>query len=249
MNAYRWILLVLMIAFLQACVTTSGPARPEPASDDDAAKANLNLGAAYVREGRPDLAIEPLLRAIRLSPRLVDAHSTIAIAYDQLSNFELAEEHYRRATELDNKNASAANSYAVFLCRQQRWQDAEKYFLTAINDPRYPTPAIALANAGICARDADDLEKADQYFRAALSKNNTLPAALNGLMEMAYDSGNFLRARAFMQRYLDSQPATASMLWMCSRIERELNDPSAAEACESQLLEQFPTSSEAGRLR
>ena len=249
MNAYRLILILAVACTLQACVTTSEPARPAPASDEEASLANLNLGAAYVREGRPDLAIEALERALSIDPQLSVAHSTIAIAYDQLSSFELAEEHYRRATELNRSDSGAANSYAVFLCRQGRWNDAEEYFIRAINDPRYPTPDIAMVNAGICARSSDDSGKADEYFRAALSKNSALPAALSGLMELAYDSGNFLRARAFMQRYLDSQPATSSVLWMCVQIERELDNPAAVQDCERRLVEQFPTSPEASRLQ
>ncbi len=249
MNVYRLILILIVGSALQACVTTSEPARPEPASDEEAAVANLNLGAAYVRQNRPDLAVEALERALRLNPRLVLAHSTLAIAYDQLNNFDLAEQHYRRATELDRNNSVAANSYAVFLCRQRRFTDAEPYFQRAVRDPRYPTPDIALVNAGICARDVNEVDKADQYFRAALSRNNTQPGALSGLMELSYDSGNFLRARAFMQRYLDSQPPNSSVLWMCVQIERELDNATAAQDCERQLVEQFPGSPEANRLQ
>lgn len=249
MNATRIVCVFLCCFLVQACVTTSEPARPEPASDEEAARANLNLGAAYVREGRPDIAVESLQRAIRLDPRLADAHSTIAIAYDQLGDFELAEEHYERATQLDPRNAPAANSYAVFLCRLGRWRDAEPYFRRAIDDRRYATPDVALINAGICARDADDTASAEQYFRAALSRNNTSPEALSGLMELAYESDNFLRARAFMQRYRQSQAPSAPVLWMCIQIERQLQNPTASRECETELLEQFPASPEAFRLQ
>jgi type IV pilus assembly protein PilF len=39
----------------------------------------------------------------------------------------------------------------AFLCRLGRFPDAEKYFLRAVEDPFYKTPAAALANAGVCA--------------------------------------------------------------------------------------------------
>lgn len=249
MNSYPLFSVLCLSFWLHGCVTESAPARPAPASDQDAAQANLNLGAAYVREGRPDLAVEALERAIRISPRNSDAHSTLAIAYDQLNNFELAEAHYRRAIELDPQNSASSNSYAVFLCRRGRWSDAERYFLNAIRNPRYPTPDIALTNAGICARDARDLVKADEYFRAALARNNTAPGALAGLMELAYESENYLGARAFMQRYLDSQAATAAVLWMCVQIEQQLDNPTDAQACEARLISEFPDSPEAERLQ
>ena len=115
----------------------------------------MNLGAGYVRQGNCTLAIERLRRALAQNPRLVEAHSTIAIAYDQIGSLEEAETHYLRATQLDPSSGGAANSYAVFLCnRQNRWTDAEPYFRRAAGDPNYPTPEAALTNAGVCARDA-----------------------------------------------------------------------------------------------
>jgi type IV pilus assembly protein PilF len=249
MKATPVILCVLVGLMAQACVTATQPARPKAASDEEAARANLNLGAAYVREGRPDLAVESLQRALRIAPRMADAHATIAIAYDQLGDYEQAEDHYQRATNLEPRNPTAANSYAVFLCRQGRWTDAEPYFERAIESPSYATPGVAMVNAGICARNGKDLDKAEHYFRAALSRDNTSAAALSGLMEMAYESDNFLRARAFMQRYLESQAANPSVLWMCVQIERQLDNAAASQSCETQLLEMFPTSPEASRLQ
>ena len=62
----------------------------------------------------------------------------------------------------------------MFLCRQNRWSDAEPYFKRAADNPHYTTPEIALANAGVCALNAGDREKAEENFRAALTKNPTL---------------------------------------------------------------------------
>jgi type IV pilus assembly protein PilF len=249
MSMSRLICALLAVAVLQACTTVTEPARPRPASNEEAARANLNVGVTYVREGRPDLAVDALTRALRIDPRLADAHYTIAIAYDQLSRFELAEEHYQRATQLEPANSQAANAYAVFLCRQGRWNDARRYYERVINDRRYPTPDTALTNAGVCAREAGDRENAEQYFRNALTINNSSPEALTALMEMAYEDENYLRARAFMQRYLESQEAHPAVLWMCVQIENQLNNPTEADSCATRLTDLFPTSPEAARLQ
>jgi len=249
MKISRLVLLAGVYCFATGCVTTSEEARPRAASPADAAQANLNLGAAYVREGRPRLAVDPLLRAIDMNPRLADAYSTLAIAYDQLGDGDLAEPNYRRATELDTGNSDAANSYAVFLCRQGRWNDAERYFERAIGNPRYPTPEVAMTNAATCARSANDVSKADRYYRAALSRNNAYPGALVGMMELAYENDNFLQARAFMQRYREVQPANPSVLWYCFHIERQLNNEEASTDCATRLSQDFPNSTEAVQLR
>jgi type IV pilus assembly protein PilF len=249
MNAGRLIVVLVVFWLSQGCVTTSATTNERPASNADAALANMNLGAGYVGQGRADLAIAPLLRALELNPRLVDAHSTLAMAYDQLGRSTEAEQHHRRATALAPGNAAAANSYAVFLCRQGRWNDAESYFRRAADNPRYDTPEAALANAGMCARNAGDTEKAEEYFRAALERNPAFPDALSSMIDLSYRGQNYLQARAFLQRYLDVRPPSASLLWLCFNIEQELENPAGAERCAAQLREGFPQSQELSQLQ
>ncbi len=248
MNASRLSVAVACCFLAQACVTETSTGQ-RVGSDEEAAVANMNLGAGYLRQGRSDLAIDALERAIELNPRLADAHSTIAIAYDQRGDEALAEQHYRRATSLEPGNASAANSYAVFLCRQNRWRDAESYFRRAADNPRYATPEAALANAGVCAGSAGDSAKAEEYFRAALDKNPEFPDALSNMIELSYREQEYMQARAFMQRYLDVRPASAPVLLLCVNIEQELDNRQGAERCAAQLREGFPESPEVAQLQ
>jgi type IV pilus assembly protein PilF len=231
---------IASVLFLNGCTTVSEPAAPRAASTGEAAQANLNVGIAYVREQRYELAIEALTRALDIQPRLADAHSTIAIAYDQLGDLELAEQHYRRATELEENNPVAANSYAVFLCRRGRWQEAEPFFRAAADSRRYPTPDVALTNAGICARSAGDDLAAEAYLQEALTRNNTSAGALAALMELSYSQGNLMRARAFMQRYMALLPPSAEILAMCVRIETELGNDAEAQRCRQMFRDRFP---------
>jgi type IV pilus assembly protein PilF len=233
---------------LQACVTETKSGRAPP-SEADAAVANMNLGAGYLRQGHPELAIERLQRALEQNPRLADAHSTIAVAYDQLGSPTDAENHYKRATQLEPTNSAAANSYAVFLCRQNRWRDAEPYFHVATENSGYKTPEVALTNAGTCALGSGDRPKAEENFRAALTKNPTYADALSNMLEMSYQDKNYLQARAFLQRYMDARPPTAEVLWMCFNIEQQLQNRDAANRCASQLREGFPGSPEVAQLQ
>lgn len=245
MSTLRSVSLLSVVLALQACVS-SGDERP---SVEDAAVANMNLGAGYLQQGRTDLAIERLRRALAQNPRLVDAHYTIALAYDQIGSVEDAEMHFLRATELDPANSAAANAYAVFLCnKQNRWADAEPYFRRAAENPTYATPEVALTNAGICALSAGENEAAAESFRAALSRNPSYPEALLNMMELSYQGANFLQTRAFVQRYLAVRPATAPVLWMCFNAERELNNAPGAERCATQLRSGFQGSAELQQL-
>ena len=243
MNTRRLIALLAACALLQACAVMNGGA-DEGVSDEAAAVANLNLGVEYLRQGRPEVALNALERALEQNPRLADVHSTIALAYDQLGNAELAEQHYRRAIQLESSNAAAQNSYAVFLCRQNRWGDAERYFRQAIDNSNYATPAVAAANAGTCARAANDIEKSEQYFRLALNHDPVFADALAAMTELSYQSENYLQARAFIQRLSSVRPADARSLWLCFHIETELNDQGTADGCVARLRNEFPESAE-----
>lgn len=240
----RALLVLVCSAALAGCA-----AGGRQVSDQDAAQANLNLGIGYLRQGRPELAVERLERALDQNPRLAAAHSTLALAYDQLGDPDSAEEHYRRAARLQPSDPNVANGYAVFLCRQNRWHEAEPFFRRAASNPTYPTPAAALTNAGLCASSAGEAERAEEYFREALARDPRFPDALAALMDLSYRQQNYLQARAFMQRYLDTRPATPAILLMCFNIERELDNGAAAERCAQQLREQFPESAELAQLR
>jgi type IV pilus assembly protein PilF len=233
---------------LQAChkEITGGE---KPPTEHDAAVANVNLAAGYISQGRPELAIERLQRAIKQDPKLADAHMTLAIAYDQLGSAEDAETHYKKATQLEPENSAAANSYAVFLCKQNRWKDAEPYFKRATANLKYQTPEVAYTNAGTCALNAGDREKASENFRAALSRNPMYADALENMLDLSYQDKNYLQARAFLQRFRDVKPPTAQVLWMCFNIEDKLNNHDAANRCAAQLREGFPNSPELAQLQ
>jgi type IV pilus assembly protein PilF len=245
MNSVRIAHLFGVAALVAACASSGGTLSDR---SKEAAVANMNLGAGYLRQGRYDLAVERLERALKQNPKLADAHSTIAIAYDQLGMPEEAEKHYRRATQLEPDNAAAANSYAVFLCLHNRWPDAEPFFKRAADNRSYTTPEAALTNAGVCARNAGATDKAEQYFRDALMRNPTFPDALYNMMELSYQQQNFLEARAFVQRYLDSQKATAPVLLMCFNVERELKNDEAADRCAKQMRTEFQGTPEIAKL-
>jgi type IV pilus assembly protein PilF len=237
MNTLRLTWLGGVLVALSACAGggTVGDAGPST----DPAVANMNLGAGYLQQGRTDLAIERLERALAINPRLVPAHSTIAVAYSQNGDLEQAESHYRRATELAPNDGAPANAYAAFLCQQSRWAEAEPLFRRAAEDEDYATPEVALTNAGVCARDAGASDKAAENFRAALARNPTYPDALLNLMDLSYQARNFLQTRAFVQRYLAAHAPAAPVLWLCFNAERELANAEAADRCAAQLRAGF----------
>lgn len=241
------IVVVLACAVLSGCVT-EGVIPNEPASDEEAAQANLALGVGYIQEGRPDFAIDVLSRALELEPRLADAHGAIALAYDQTGEAELAEQHHRRATQLAPSNSGLQNSFAVFLCRQNRWEEAEPYFERAISRAGNTPPVTAMLNAGTCALAAGDVEAAETQFRGVLAVQESV-VALRSMMDISIRTANYRNGRAFWQRLERTSEVQAADLVACFVIETELGDSDAARQCAGRLRREFPGSAEIARLR
>lgn len=249
----RRVLALSFIALLSAgCVTTDLSGARLPASQGnlrEAARLNTQLGVDYIRKGQFDAAQEKLERAISQDPNLATAFSSLALVYAQNSEFVKAETSYRKAIALDGNDPSVRNNFGVFLCGRGKIAEAEKYLLQAATDPRYGTPAAAWTNAGVCARRIPDLIKADRYFREALKIDPQFPDALANLAWLSLQKKDYLRTRAFLQRYEKVGPPTAEALSVGVQAEAALGDAAAARSYRTRLIKQFPESDESSRLQ
>jgi type IV pilus assembly protein PilF len=232
---------------LMGCVTTTtttGGARPD-ADKDDAAQLNYELGARYYRNGNYELARERLLGSIEMNPNNAIAYSTLALTYEQLDNLRLATEAYEKAVRVDPGNYDVQNAYAVFLCREGRYEKARKHFDRAIKVPENDRSHVMMNNAGVCMTQIPDLELAEGYFRQALDRKSTYGEALLQMSLLKFTTEDYLSARAFLQRYLSSNMPTAGVLYLGIRIEQQLGDERARTDYANQILRDFPESPEA----
>jgi len=62
---------------------------------------------------------------------------------------------------------------------------------------------------------------------------------------LKHETGASLNARAFLQRYLSTNPPSASILYLGVQIEEELGDEHARTEYSDQILRDFPKSPEA----
>jgi len=236
---------LLVAVMLQGCVsTTTGPPQSEP-DENEAADLLYQLGARYYRNGEYELAKERLIMSIEKNPTNPVAHTTLALTYERLDNLRLATESYERAVKIAPKNYDVLNTYAVFLCRYGNYDEAQQNFDRAINVRVNDNPEITMTNAGVCMVEKPDPVKAEEYFRMALEQKATYGDALIQLCLLKHRAGEDLLARAFMQRYLASNPASAEVLHLGLKIEIALGDERAAEEYSNRILREFPQSPEA----
>ena len=209
----------------------------------------MRLAAAYIQRGQYEAAMEKLNRAQEQDPKSAEAETVLGVLYETIGDRDEAGIHYRRAVQLGPEDPNALNNYGTWLCQDGRIQQAEKQFLAAADSRFYRTPEVALTNAGSCAMRDDQVVKAEQYFRRALDINAGYPDALYQLASLKYGQGDYMRARAFLQRYLEVAPADAESLLLAIRVEKALGDDDAARNYRNALMADFPDSAEARKLR
>lgn len=245
----RTLLLASMLV-LAACVTeTTGDLRPQSPPDlEEAARINTQLGSDYARQGRFDIAEDKLRKAIEQNERYAPAHTTLAYVLSQTGDRDNAEREYRRALALAPGDAGTHNNFGVFLCGQGKFKEADKAFRTALADRNYPTPEAAWTNAGVCQMKAGRIEVAESSFREALKLNPEFPDALAQIAAATYRQGDWLRTRAFIQRYEKVGGRSPETLLIAAGTERKLGDALAAHRYEQTLLREFPESDQAVQL-
>lgn len=242
---------VLALAALVAgCGGPSNGVKKESASTQrqEAARTRTDLGQKYMQQGKLEIALENLNKALEYDPGYVDAHTVIAVLYEHINDNAQAEQHYRRAVELKPKGGNENNNYGVFLCKIGRQAEAEGYFERAIADPFYQTPADALTNSGTCLLHAGKRDEAEQRLRMALDRRPDDAETLYQMAAVLYEKGEYFKARAFVQRFeSNAQPRPDSLL-LGRNIELRLGNAAGASEYTRKLLRAFPESEQARAL-
>jgi len=238
----------LVFLALAGCVTTTTGPPPVEADDKYAAEINYQLGARYFNNGNYELARDRLLYSLELDPKNAVAYSVLALTYENLGNIRLATESYEQATKLAPRDFDIMNTYAVFLCRHEDYENALKYFDRAIKVPENDNSETTLTNAGVCLMQKPDVARAETYFRSALEHRANYGEALIQLSLLKFSQNDYLGARAFLQRYLGSNLPTPDVLYLGVQIEEELGDERARMEYANRVLREFPQSPEAKRI-
>lgn len=244
--------LLITALLLSACNTTVGPSseqniRPSHVTNEIAA-ANLNLGIAYLKEGKYEDALKKLERAREADPAHPSIYNVLGLLYQQIKDYDKAEKNFKRALSLDDRNSSTLNNYGSFLCQQDRIEEALETYKKAADNPLYQTPELAITNAGLCLYNNKRKNEAKIKFQEALKMNPRIPQALLKMCEFSVDEFNYLSARAYLQRFQQISRHTARSLWLGIQIERELGDKDAVSSYALLLKNSFPDSDEAAAL-
>jgi type IV pilus assembly protein PilF len=255
MRLERWMGAALALA-LAGCVTTTTeegslgrvPHTSRSQEAQDAARVHTDLGQQYMANGDLKTALEKLNKALQFDENYAPAHTVIAVLDERINRPEQAEQHYRRAVQLEPDKGMPNNNLGTFLCRIGKGAEALRYFDTALKDPFYQTPDVALTNKGICQLRMSDPAGAQASLRKALEANPNNGDALLHLAKALYLNNDAFRARAFIQRFDALGQPSADALKLGHDIETRLGNTDAAQTYRRRLQSQFPDSDQAHAL-
>lgn len=212
-----------------------------------AAKTLTSLGQAYLTQGKLDLAMDKLTKAIELDPKNADTHTVLAVAYEQIAKTDKAEHHYRMARKFAPETGLTANNLGRFLCSQGKYADADRMFGLALEDPFYKNPETAKVNRAVCRRQAGDTEGAAREFREVLALRPNDSIALWSLAELSLKNNELMRARAFFERWMSGNQVSPEALSLGIEIEQKLGNRGQVNTYRKQLIDSFPESEQAAQ--
>jgi type IV pilus assembly protein PilF len=243
-------LLPLFAFFVLGCVTTDGskPLRQEDPKDA-AAKYNIQLGTTYLQQGNYALAREKLERSLKQNPKDPDVHTSLGLLYDRTGDSKLADKHFREALRLAPDKPDLINNYAIYLCKNGRVDEGVEKFVTVAANKFYPTPEVALTNAGVCLREAKRLDDAEQKFLGAIRARPNYSEATVQLAGLSVEKGDLPQAKKVVDTYLSAFRPVPEVLLAAVGVARAAKDKMSEEKYTRTLRLDFPDSAQARALQ
>lgn len=219
------------------------------ASDETAtrrrARIRLELAAAYFGQGQLSTALDEVKQALSMDSTYQDAFELRGLIYDALNEPGFADESFRRALQINERNGSVLHNYAWFLCRKQEYARADAYFARAAELPTSISTAKTLMARGVCQLRAGLLPEAEKSLLRSHELDPSNPATAFNLAQVLYRKGDYERARFYVRRVNNiTERANAESLWLGARIEHKMGHIQARDELATQLRSRFSASRE-----
>ncbi len=244
----------LAVLLAAGCAKMGGPgegAKIEPVTQTgdsseprNRAKIHTDLASLYFSRGNMAVALEELRTATSADSSYAPAYGLYGLVYMELRETALAKSSFERALSLAPGDPNINHNYGLFLCYTGREDESIKYFMLAVQNPLYPTPARSYTAAGSCSLRKNKLKEAEEFFRRALQLEPNEPMTLLQMGQIRYKQGNLDEARKYVSRFNKLVDPTAESLWLALRVERKAGERVAENSYAAQLRRRFSGSPE-----
>ncbi len=209
----------------------------------------LQLGVRYLNLNKLESSKENLKKAVEQEPDNAQAHNALGYLYERIERHQEAKEHYQKSLDLMPDDISIQNNFGRFLCERSEFDQGTELLKQALANLLNDRAWIAMTNLGLCQLGMGNSQKAKTYFKDALQLNPSYAPALLEMQKFSYQSGDHWAAKGYLQRYLEQASHTPGTLWIAIQTEQALGNPHLAGEYRKELLDKFPSSPEAKKIR
>lgn len=229
-------LLLPLVLLLSACVTVDNNAEPElNANPREKADARLALGMGYLQQGDMVKARENLEKALQHDKSYYRAQLAMAHYFEQVGEETDAEKLYKTALRQHPRNGNVMNNYGTFLCKQERYPQADQLFNRAIEQPYYYLIPASYENAALCALKAGKPEQAMGYFKRTLDHDPRRVTSLLRLTKLEIEQGEYTSARIRLMNFHQQFGVQQASLALLVELEERAGNSALEEKYRKQL--------------
>ena len=230
----------------------ASPRGAEPITESDEpesrkrARIRLELASGYFEAGQTTVALDEIKQSLAADPSFGAAFVLRGLVYMRLNDLPLAEDSFRRALQINARDADALHNYGWLVCNQKRYREAIQMFDGALSNPTYGGRAKTLMLKATCQLRMGDPVEAEATFARAYELDPANPYVGYNLANLEYQRGDLTRAQFVIRRLNNSELANAETLWLGIKIERRLKNNDVVDQLAQQLSRRFPKSREWG---
>ncbi len=251
-----------MMAFLERCVrqqvhwtglpaailvagvllmAAPGCSGPGP-SQDAAAKADFHyrLARNYYNDRNIAMTQRELHTALTLDPTHAEAHHLKGFVLMGLQNYDGAAAEFRETLRLKPDHFEARNNLGATLIAQGRFDEAIQVLTPLVEEPLYPTPAIAHYNLGWAYFQIGDRGTARRHLEMALFLSPGMCKAANALGLVLQEIGDSKGARSAFEKAVKQCPRFAEPYYHLGVMLQKADDHASAQAMFARCAELAP---------
>lgn len=175
---------------------------------------HFSLGVIYEKTNRKYDAMEQYKKVIKAEPNFDQAYFSLAYMYDEMSednkenleseNTKNAINYYNEVLRIDENNFWANINLGSIYERNDKNEEALKYFLKAYNDGKSQTKDMVCYNLGVAYYKLKQYDKSLKYYNEELEREKPFPSTYYNL-GILYKEGysDYAKAKYFYLKALE----------------------------------------------